>query len=78
VKSLVNLPLWAFHGADDPTVPVSRTREIIAALRALGGHPRYTEYPASAGYGHFSWNPAYADPDLLPWMFGPPAAKRKP
>jgi len=70
VAPLVNLPLWAFHAEDDPTVPVSRTREIIAALRARGGHPRYTEYPASAKYGHFSWVPAYGDPELLPWMFG--------
>jgi predicted peptidase len=73
VAPLVDLPLWAFHAADDPTVPVARTREIIAALRALGGHPRYTEYPASAHYGHLSWIPAYADPELLPWMFGPHA-----
>lgn len=70
VAPLVNLPLWAFHAVDDPTVPVSRTREIVAALRARGGHPRYTEYPASAHHGHFSWIPAYGEPQLLPWMFG--------
>jgi len=75
VGPLVNLPLWAFHAADDPTVSVSRTREIIAAIRKLGGHPRYTEYPASAHHGHFSWIPAYGDPELLPWMFGAPAGK---
>jgi predicted peptidase len=75
VAPLVSLPLWAFHAADDPAVPVARTREIIAAIKALGGHPRYTEYPASAHYGHMSWIPAYADPTLLPWMFGPPASK---
>lgn len=75
VAPLVNLPLWAFHAADDPVVPVARTREIIAAIKALGGHPRYTEYPASARHGHMSWIPAYGDPTLLPWMFGPPAGK---
>lgn len=75
VAPLINLPLWAFHAADDPTVPVARTREIVAAIRGLGGHPRYTEYPASMKYGHMSWIPAYGDPDLLPWMFGPPATK---
>ncbi|MEO5768494.1 MAG: prolyl oligopeptidase family serine peptidase [Polyangia bacterium] len=73
----VRLPIWAFHAADDEAVPVNRSREMIAALRAAGGTPRYTEYPASAHYGHFSWRPAYAEPDLLPWMFGrPPAAAR--
>ena len=71
VAALVGVPLWAFHAEDDPAVPVARTRDVIAALRARGGHPRYTEYPASAGHGHFSWNPAYGNPELLPWMFGP-------
>lgn len=72
VAPIVRLPLWAFHAEDDPTVPVARTRAVVAALRSLGGRPRYTEYPARAGHGHFSWIPAYADPDLLPWMFGAP------
>jgi hypothetical protein len=71
VAPLVGLPLWAFHAEDDPVVPVARTRDVIAALRRQGGHPRYTEYPASARHGHLSWIPAYADPALLPWMFGP-------
>ncbi len=70
VAGLVGLPLWAFHAADDPAVPVARTRDVIAALRAAGGAPKYTEYPASARHGHFAWIPAYADPGLLPWMFG--------
>ncbi len=71
VAPLVGVPIWAFHAEDDPTVPVARSRDVISAIRARGGHPRYTEYPASAHHGHFSWTPAYADPNLLPWMFGP-------
>jgi MYXO-CTERM domain-containing protein len=70
VAALVGVPLWAFHAEDDPVVPVGRTRDVIAAIRAHGGQPRYTEYPASAHHGHFSWIPAYGDPELLPWMFG--------
>ncbi|HEY4395766.1 MAG TPA: prolyl oligopeptidase family serine peptidase [Polyangia bacterium] len=76
VTPLVGLPLWAFHAADDPAVPVERTRDVIAAIRAAGGHPRYTEYPASLHHGHFSWIPAYGDPALLPWMFGPHPADK--
>jgi predicted peptidase len=72
------LPIWAFHAADDPTVPVGRSREMIAALRARGATPRYTEYPASEHHGHFSWRPAYADPQLLPWMFGPAGGDATP
>jgi predicted peptidase len=60
-------PIWAFHGAADMTVPVQRTRAMIAAVIAAGGDPLYTEY---AGVGHVgSWNLAYAEPDLLPWLF---------
>ena len=69
IAPLVDMAVWAFHAADDDSVPVERSRDVIAALRALGGKPRYTEYPAEAHYGHASWNPAYNDPQLLPWMF---------
>ncbi len=75
VAPILRIPIWAFHAADDPTVPVGRSRDMITALRSLGGQPRYTEYPASQRHGHFSWKPAYADPDLLPWMFGAPDAR---
>jgi predicted peptidase len=38
------VPIWAFHGARDQTVPVAATRAMIEALRAAGGSPKYTEY----------------------------------
>ena len=66
-------PVWAFHSADDPTVPVVRSRNMIAALRTAGGTPLYTEYD---GYYHASWVPGYNEPGLLPWLFAqtPPVA----
>jgi predicted peptidase len=60
------VPVWAFHGAHDPTVPVERSRRAVAALREAGGTPRYTEYP---NVGHDAWTHAFAEPDLLPWLF---------
>ena len=55
------------YGADDDVVPVERSREMIAALVAAGGQPRYTELP---GVGHDAWTPAYTGPDsVLPWLF---------
>ena len=66
-KKLVGVPLWAFHGDADPAVPVERSRQMIAAIKAAGGDPQSTEYP---GVAHDSWTQAYADPNgLLPWMF---------
>ena len=61
-----NLPIWAFHGSIDPTVPVAGSRLMIAALKKAGGKPEYTEYP---GVGHESWVPALKEPGLLPWVF---------
>ncbi len=60
------LPTWAFHGGSDPTVPVAGSRDMIAALRAAGGSPKYTEYP---GVGHESWVPALKEKELSPWLF---------
>lgn len=60
--------IWAFHGADDPTVPVSGSRDMIAALKkaAVTPEPKYTEFP---GVGHGSWGPAYETAALWEWLF---------
>ena len=68
---IAHLPIWAFHGSNDPVVPVEGSRLMIAAVRAAGGSPCYTEY---AGEGHVVWNQAFAldgnlaNP-LYPWLF---------
>lgn len=66
IAAAKDVPLWAFHGALDPTVPPVRTRELILALRAAGGQPMFSDYPYVK---HDSWLLAYAEPELLPWMF---------
>ena len=58
-------PVWIFHGGDDPVVPVTESRRMNDAMKALGGEVHYTEYP---GVGHNSWEKAYADPELFTWM----------
>lgn len=63
---LRDVPVWAFHGALDPTVPLARSQEMIDGIRAAGGEPRFTIYPAA---GHDAWTPAYADDGLCAWMF---------
>ncbi|MCU1348724.1 MAG: hypothetical protein JWO56_1754 [Acidobacteria bacterium] len=59
-------PLWAFQGVADETVPVSVSRQRIAARRKACARPLYTEY---AGVGHNVWEWAYTEPELVPWMF---------
>lgn len=62
----ISTPLWNFHGDSDKTVPVSSSRERIAARRKAGGHPLYTEY---SGVDHNVWEWAYTEPELVKWMF---------
>jgi predicted peptidase len=64
------IPIWTFHEVDDPTVPVHFTRDLVNAIKAVGGkNLTYTEYPASMGYGHESWKPAGKNPALHRWIF---------
>lgn len=60
--------IWAFHGDQDGAVPVSGTRDMIAALKAAGvkPEPKYTEFP---GVGHGSAGPAYEKAELWDWLF---------
>ena len=52
------VPLWVFHGGADPVVPVTESRKIVEALKALGSNVKYTEYE---GVLHDSWVKAYAE-----------------
>jgi predicted peptidase len=64
--AIAKLPVWVFHGGNDGVVKTARSRNVVEALTKAGGSPKYTEYP---GVGHDSWNKAYAEPELLPWLF---------
>ncbi|HEX2798227.1 MAG TPA: amidohydrolase family protein, partial [Thermoanaerobaculia bacterium] len=72
-------PVWAFHGDADDTIPVTESRRMAEALRLSGGNAAYTEF---AGVGHNAWDPAVAEPDLVPWLLaqkrGTPGRRPKP
>lgn len=65
-KQIHFVPVWAFHGDEDQTVKVNRSREMIEALKNVGEEPKYTEYK---GVGHDSWTRTYKDPALYEWLF---------
>ena len=66
-ERIKDLPIWFFHGDKDPTVPVKAAREMADALEAAGSTVYYYyEYP---GVDHYSWEPAFKEPLLLPWLF---------
>ena len=65
-KTIAKLPIWVFHGDNDTAVKTQRSRDMVAALRAAGGDPKYTEYPNT---GHNSWSATYSDPKFYEWLF---------
>jgi predicted peptidase len=58
-------PAWIFHGADDRIVNVTESRQMAAALEAVGGDFKYSEY---AGVGHAVWTQVLAERGLMPWL----------
>ncbi|HYC28023.1 MAG TPA: dienelactone hydrolase family protein, partial [Chitinophagaceae bacterium] len=61
-----DFPIWVFHGSSDPVVNVEYSRQMVGGLQDAGAKVKYSEYP---GVKHDSWTNAFAEPDLLPWLF---------
>jgi predicted peptidase len=66
VASIAHLPIWIFHGAEDPAVNPAYSIDMLQALTRAGAHPGFTFYPET---GHFSWLAAYSDPHMMEWLF---------
>ncbi|MFN7876549.1 MAG: dienelactone hydrolase family protein [Pirellula sp.] len=66
VNRFAGLPIWCFHGAKDSVVKVSRSREMVEAIKKTGAQIRYTEYPDAE---HDSWTTTYANPEFYSWIF---------
>ena len=65
-EKMKNVPILTFHGSEDKTVPVSRTRDMVEALRKAGAKITYVELQ---GCDHNSWTPAFADDKNWAWLF---------
>jgi predicted peptidase len=64
-ERLKNVPVWAFHGAKDPVVPLRESTEMVDALKRVGGDAQLTVYPEAQ---HDSWTETYNDPKLYEWF----------
>ncbi len=64
--SIAHIPIWIFHGAEDPAVNPLFSIDMVDALTKAGAHPALTMYPE---VGHFSWLAAYSDKLMLEWLF---------
>jgi predicted peptidase len=65
-SSIAHIPIWIFHGAEDPAVYTVFSLDMAEALTRAGAHPGLTIYPE---VGHFSWIAAYSDPMMMEWLF---------
>ena len=65
-KKLRRPSWWIFHGLKDDVVPPHFSEQMAAAIKAKGGEVKLTLYPNA---NHNSWDPAFAEKELLPWLF---------
>jgi predicted peptidase len=65
VFQLKDVPVWAFHGAEDDVIKLEVGQRMVNALRICGGNVRFTVYP---GVGHDSWTQTYDNPELYQWF----------
>ena len=65
-EKIKHIHVWVFHGENDEIVKTKLSRDMIAAIKAVGGKPQYTEYQ---GFTHDSWTKTYADKNVLRWLF---------
>jgi predicted peptidase len=65
-EALKSLPVWAFHGAKDPVVPLAESERMVNALKKLGSQEvKLTVYPEAQ---HNSWAETYNNPEVYEWL----------
>lgn len=62
---LVNVPVWAFHGAKDTCVFPEESKKMVDAVNCCGGNAKLTLYPEN---DHNAWSDTYSNPELYNWF----------
>lgn len=62
---LINVPVWAFHGALDQVVFPEESEKVVNAVNRCGGNARLTVYPDNA---HDAWSDTYSNPQVFAWL----------
>ncbi|HLT32976.1 MAG TPA: PHB depolymerase family esterase [Aquaticitalea sp.] len=58
--------MWIFHGANDDVVNPQFSVDMVGGILKYGGKPNFSLY---AKDNHNSWDSAFDEPELLPWLF---------
>jgi predicted peptidase len=70
--ALSHVPIWAFHGAKDPIVPLAAGQAMVDAVKRAGGDVRFTVYPEAT---HNSWKETYDNQEVYDWLLAHRRAK---
>ena len=62
---LVNLPIWAFHGALDQTVLPEESVKMVNAVNKKNGNAKLTLYPNNR---HDAWTDTFSNPAVFAWL----------
>jgi predicted peptidase len=62
---LARVPAWAYHGARDTVVPLSKSHAMVNAICQHGGRIRFTVYPEAE---HNSWTETYNNEEVYRWL----------
>ena len=65
-KKIRKIKWWVFHGAKDDVVPPYNSEVMVNALQKAKASVKFTLYPEA---NHNSWDAAFAQPELLSWLF---------
>lgn len=64
-RALRKMPIWVFHGAKDPVIPIERSEVMVNALKRAGSDVKFTVYPEAL---HDSWTETYDNPEFYAWL----------
>ena len=62
---LLNVPVWAFHGAKDTVVLPEESKKMVDAVNRRKGSAKLTLYPENE---HNAWADTYSNPEVFSWL----------
>ena len=62
---LVNVPIWAFHGANDNVVLPRESEIMVERVNNFGGKAKLTIYPEN---DHNAWDDTFSNPQVYSWL----------
>lgn len=74
--NLLKMPIWAFHGTEDPIVYPTETLNMIRRVREHAAPEQEVKLTMLDGVGHNAWDYTY-DEQLLDWLLSKRKCEKK-